>query len=150
MCVVVGGRIQAMATAGPMAHELKPINCLPNTRAHTADDTSSAAGAPMGLQVGGSGMTLGQVGGKRVVAPRVTGAGVSSKQPSRLPPRAAVVSLEDVDLAAHREPCEAPPLRSPTERDGELPSLPVPDRYGPLLCTRGACLFVRGVWRPCD
>jgi hypothetical protein len=107
------------AASGGLVHELKPINCLANTRAPNPDAM---------LQIGGSGMLLGQVGGKRVVAPKVTGAGVTSKQPSRLPPRAAVVCLDDVDVSAHRDqPSCEPPQRSPTG-DGELPSLPVPDR----------------------
>ena len=60
-------------------------------------------------------MNLGHVGGKRVLAPRVTGNGVTSKQPARLPPRAAVVSLDDVDVTAHRDVSEHP-IRSPPER----------------------------------
>lgn len=108
-------------------HELKPINCIANTRAPNPDTVSTGGGAHTGLQIGGSGMTLGQVGGKRVVAPKVTGAGVASKQPSRLPPRAAVVCLDDIDVATHRDAQEQP-QRSPTERERELPSLPAPDR----------------------
>lgn len=114
--------VQASSTGALALHELKPINCLPHTRAATAED-AALAGAPAGLHVGGSGMNLGigSVGGKRVMAPRVTGAGVTSKQPARLPPRAAVVSLEDVDFTAHKEPNELPQPwrtgeRSPTER----------------------------------
>lgn len=113
--------MQAASTTGALSsHDLKPINCLPHTR---AEDASSSAIAPIGLHIGGSGMNIGigNVGGKRVIAPRVTGAGVTSKQPARLPPRAAVVGLEDVDVTAQREPHEPPQPwrtgeRSPTDR----------------------------------
>ena len=53
-------------------------------------------------------MNLGHVGGKRVLAPRVTGNDVTSNQSARLPPRDVVVSLDDVDVTAHRDMSEHP------------------------------------------
>jgi len=106
------GSMQTFSTAvAGGAHELKPLNCLPNNRAAYSDECTAAC-----VSAGLSGMQMnnGQIGGKRVVAPRVTGAGVTSKQPSRLPPRA--VSVEDVDVAAQKDAVAEFPLRSPTER----------------------------------
>jgi hypothetical protein len=100
-------------TVASTIHELRDINCLSNTRTTYFEDSLSAGAS--GLQIGGSGMNLGQVGEKRVLAPRVTGNGVTSKQPARLPPRAAVVSLDDVDVMSHRDMIEHP-IRSPPER----------------------------------
>jgi hypothetical protein len=88
-------------TVASTLHELRAINCLPNTRTAYSEDSLSAGAS--GLQIGGSGMNLGQVGGKRVLAPRVTGNGVTSKESARLSPRSAVVSLDDVDVVQHAE-----------------------------------------------
>jgi len=94
-----------------MTHELKPINCLPNTRPTVEDELSETG---MSGAVVNSGQ-LGPFGGKRMSAPRVTGSGVASKQPTRLPPRAGGVCLEDVDVTEPREATGAS-ARSPTER----------------------------------
>ena len=91
-------------TVASTIHELRDINCLSNTRTTYSEDSFSAGAS--GLQIGGSGMNLGQVGEKRVLAPRVTGNDVTSKQSERLFPRSAVVSLDDVDVVQHSErPC---------------------------------------------
>ena len=118
-------RTQTSTTASAGANEIKPINCLPISKVSPVSTSSCAAGT-QGLLVGGSTMTLGQtaqVGGKRITAPRVTGGGVASKQPSRLPPRAAALSLEDVDVSTAQG--EASDNRSPADRCHQFPIYPM-------------------------
>jgi hypothetical protein len=59
---------------------------------------------------------MGLIGGKRVVVPIVTGAGVLSKQPSRLPPRSAVMCLEDTNVTAQKDNALQDAQQIPAER----------------------------------
>lgn len=87
--------------------ELKPLNCVPKSRPAPPDEAPAL-----------------HVGGKRIQcnipAPRVTGAGVASKQPVRLPPRPAAsqagLAVEDADVGANKDkrtPRELPELSAP-------------------------------------
>ena len=88
--------------------ELKPLNCVPKSRPAPPDEAPAL-----------------HVGGKRIQsnipAPRVTGAGVASKQPVSLPPRPAAaqagLAVEDADVGANKD-----------KRTRELPELSAPGR----------------------
>ena len=94
-------------TATSAVSELMPLNCVPKSRPAPPDEAPAL-----------------HVGGKRIQcniqAPRVTGAGVASKQPVRLPPRPAAsqagLAVEDADVGANKDkrtPRELPELSAP-------------------------------------
>ena len=94
-------------TSATAVSELKPLNCVPKSRPAPPDEAPAL-----------------HVGGKRIQcnnsAPRVTGAGVASKQPVRLPPRPAAsqagLAVEDADVGANKDkqtPRELPELSAP-------------------------------------